>query len=128
MWIYNRGEIYIKRSHEEILLYQMILGRIPKYYELIDKNRSFEININNLCFQSNGVLVSEIEKIFYSQFKRDSLYNNIVQALFLGRKTLNEISLKLKVTNSGGLKEYLNNLELAQFIKSEVSFEKKTKL
>ncbi|MEQ1665142.1 MAG: ATP-binding protein, partial [Bdellovibrionales bacterium] len=114
-----------KRSPEEILLYQMIFGRVPKYFENIDPKRSFEVNLNRLCFQSNGIMVNEIDKIFYSQFKKTSIYFKIVRALLNGPKTLQELSLSLLVSSGGGLKEYLTNLELAQYIGSDSSLDKK---
>jgi len=53
-----------KRSKEEILKYLMILGGVPKYLEEIDLNKSFNQNINRLCFENNSYLVNEISKIF----------------------------------------------------------------
>lgn len=114
-----------RRSREEALMYQFIFGRIPKYFEHINPQKSFETNINQLCFQNNGVMVHEIEKIFYSQFKKSSLYIRIVNSLMTGPKTLLQISNYLKISSGGGLKEYLNNLELAQYIGSEASLDKK---
>lgn len=123
----NEATLFLrKRSLHESLLYQMILGRVPKYLEHVDPRKSFEMNINQICFQSNGIMVNEIDKIFYSQFKKSSLYARIVTCLFSGPKTMNEIAIYLKIKSGGGLKEYLTNLELAQYIGSDVSIDKKS--
>ncbi|MBF0361645.1 MAG: AAA family ATPase [Oligoflexia bacterium] len=112
------------RSLKEALLYQLIIGGIPKYYEWIDRKKSLEWNINQISFMRDGVLLKDFEKTFYKQFKKSTLYPKIVEVLFQGPKTLQEISKKLKVTSGGGLKSYLENLALARIIREEVSIGK----
>lgn len=115
----------LKRSPEEALLYQLILGGVPKYLELIDVRRSFDQNINRLLFVANGVLLNELERIFYSQFKDHQIYTKIVKLLSQGPMSLDEISKKLKIPSGGGLKSYLDNLILADFAQDQVPFGKK---
>ncbi len=111
-----------KRSKEEILLYLMILGGIPKYLEEIDLNKSFKQNINSLCFDPAGFLFNEADKIFYNQFKETKNYIRIVKLLKNQAYTFNEISQKLDIVSGGGLKLYLSNLEKAEIIKSYISY------
>jgi hypothetical protein len=112
------------RSDIESLTYQLIIGRIPKYYEWINRKKSLEWNINNLCFTSNGLLVKDFEKTFYKQFKGGSHYHKIIDVLAAGPLTFKEISDKAQLPTGGGLKSYLNNLEMADVIRSQSSIDK----
>jgi uncharacterized protein len=58
-----------KRSKDEVLRYTLLFGGIPKYLNEINPNKSFDQNINQLCFIQNCLFANEYEKIFYSQFK-----------------------------------------------------------
>lgn len=115
-----------KRSREEILQYALILGGVPKYLQEIDCRYSFEQNINKMFFTQNGIMVKEYEKIFYSQFKEHSTYEQIINYLKDGPRSLKEIALKLKIPSGGGIKSYLDNLERALFITSYVPFDRQT--
>lgn len=112
------------RSYEEALNYYLVLGGIPKYWDEIVKNRSFEQNINRLFFSSQGFLFNDYERIFYSQFKEHRTYERIVQALENGPLSMEDIGKKLNISSGGTLKFYLENLELAGFIQSYTPFNK----
>lgn len=114
-----------KRSLEEVLLYLMIFGGIPKYLEEIDLNASFSQNINRLCFDPSGYLFQEFKKIFYSQFRETQTYLKIVRRLKEKMSSLEELSKSLKTSSGGGLKHYIVNLEEAEIIKSFIPFGKK---
>lgn len=114
-----------KRGTSEILQYLMTFGGVPKYMELIDLNKSFAKNINELCFDSSGIMQSEFEKAFYSQFKSHQTYLRIIRKLKDRILSLNEISQTLKMPSGGGLQRYLEHLEEADFIKSHVPFGQK---
>lgn len=58
-----------RRSKEEILKYLLIFGNVPKYLEEINPGRSFNQNMNRLAFSSQALMVHEVDKIFYSQFR-----------------------------------------------------------
>jgi len=83
-----------KRSKEEILTFLMVFGGVPRYLEEINLNRSFNQNINSLCFSKNGLMVDEIKKIFYSQFKEAETYLKIVTVLKGRLLTFKEVSEK----------------------------------
>ncbi len=113
-----------KRSKEEILKYQLIFGGVPKYLEEINLNRSFNQNVNALCFSSNSFMVKEIEKIFYSQFRIAEGYLKVVNLLKNSLLPLKEIASKLGKKSGGSLKGALEHLENAEIIKSYISFDK----
>lgn len=112
------------RSRHEVLKYLMVLGSIPKYLEDINTARSFELNMNQMCFTSHGSLVSEIDKIFFSQFKDHKTYLDICYFLSEGPQSLQQISNHLNIPSGGGLKSYLTNLEQSCFIREQVPFDK----
>jgi len=116
-----------KRSKEEVLKYLLVLGGVPKYLEEIDLNKSFNQNINSICFSSNSFMINEMQKIFYSQFKEGTTYIRIVNLLKKSLLTQSEISKKLNQKSGGSLKDYLINLENAEIIKGYSSFDKKWK-
>ncbi len=112
------------RNSQEILRYMLVLGGVPKYFEILDKRKSLEVNFNNLMFQSSGFFVNEFEKIFYSQFKEHRTYKAIVVKLNKQNLSLDQISRAINYASGGSLKSYLDNLELTGFIKSYTSIGK----
>lgn len=116
-----------KRSSEEILKYLLVFGGVPKYLEEIQLDKSFNQNINRLCFRKNSLMLNEINRIFYSQFRETKTYLSIVKLLENGIYSISEISRKLAIASGGGLKDYLKNLELAEIIRSYVPFDKSVK-
>ncbi|MCP5048442.1 MAG: hypothetical protein GY940_14830 [bacterium] len=113
-----------KRSNEEILKYLLLFGGVPKYLEEIQLDTSFNRNVNRLCFRKNALMLNEINRIFYSQFKETKTYLRIVKLLETGVYSMSEISRKLGIASGGGLKDYLRNLELAEIIRSYVPYDK----
>lgn len=105
-----------KKSKQEILKYLMVFGGVPKYLELIDLKKSFNQNINDLCFSPEAYMLEEASKVFYSQFKETDIYLSIVELLKDKIYSFSEISTKLKLASGGGLKRYLRNLENANII------------
>ncbi|VAX36724.1 archaeal ATPase, fused to C-terminal DUF234 domain [hydrothermal vent metagenome] len=114
-----------KRSKEEILKYLLVFGGIPRYLEEIDLNKSFNQNINHLCFRNNALMLREVERIFYSQFRETKTYLDIVRLLLKGIYTMEEISHTVGIASGGGLKQYLDNLEMAEIIRSYIPYNKK---
>jgi len=113
-----------KRSREETLNYQLVFGGVPKYLEQINLNQSFNQNMNTLCFLPHGIMLKEVERIFYSQFREPRTYLKIINLLKSGIFSLSDISSKTKIASGGGLKQYLKNLERTEMIRSFVPFDR----
>ncbi len=113
-----------RRSKEEVLRYQLVFGGVPKYLEEINLDRSFNQNMNTLCFSADSAMLKEIEKIFYSQFRLPENYIRIINLLKDSLLSLNEIALKLGKTSGGSLREALSHLENAEIISSFIPFDK----
>lgn len=115
--------LLVGRGDLEVLKYLMIFGSVPKYLEEIDQSRSFEENLNSLCFKKNCFFINELDKVFYSQFREAQTYKKIIEALDTGNLSLAEIADKVKFSSGGGLKSYLSNLEQSGFIRVYTSIQ-----
>ncbi|MBW1802318.1 MAG: AAA family ATPase [Deltaproteobacteria bacterium] len=118
------ADLLRKRSREEVLNYQLVFGGVPKYLEQINPDLSFNQNMNKMCFSPHGVMLNEVERIFYSQFREPRTYGKIISLLKKGLLSTGEISSKTKIPSGGGLKQYLDNLERADMIRSFVPFDR----
>ncbi|MEA1968729.1 MAG: hypothetical protein U9N77_11000, partial [Thermodesulfobacteriota bacterium] len=69
-------------------------------------------------------MLNEVEKIFYSQFRKAENYIRIVNLLQNRLLSLNDIAKKLGKKSGGSLKDSLRLLEDAEIIKSYISFDR----
>ena len=113
-----------RRGNEEILKYLLVFGGVPKYFEEINMNKSFNQNLNRLCFAKNALMLHEIDRMFYSQFREAGTYLRIVRLLKEGLFTLKEIGEKLRISSGGSLRTYLQNLENANMVRQYIPFNK----
>ncbi|MCP4146624.1 MAG: AAA family ATPase [bacterium] len=113
-----------KRSKEEVLKYLLVMGGVPRYLEEIDLNRSFNQNINTLCFSPTGLMLNEIHKIFYSQFKEAETYRRIVSALKGRLLTFKELCEKTGKPSGGTMKNALDLLVNAELVSFYISMDK----
>lgn len=114
-----------KRSIEEVLKYLLVFGAVPKYLELIDVHKSFNENMNSLCFSKNGTMLNEADKIFYSQFRKPDTYFKIIKLLANNLCTGKEVSEIAEIKSGGGLTGYIYNLINADLVIPYIPFDKK---
>jgi uncharacterized protein len=112
------------KSLDEVLRFLLIFGGVPKYLEEIEMGKSFEQNLERLFFNENALFLEEFDKIFNVHFKEPRNYLNIVKALQKRTLNLDQIARHLKMKSSGGVKAYVENLELAEFVRSAYSYKK----
>jgi hypothetical protein len=109
-----------KLNREQILQLYMVTGGIPHYLKAIKKSYSITQNINALCFQKNGLLFDEFDKLFYSLYEFPELYINIIRAI--GKKanglSRDDLIVSTKSSDGGYLNLMLKSLEEAGFISS----------
>lgn len=106
------------RSDFEVLKFLMIFGGIPKYLEQLDPKKSLFTNINELCFQKNCFFFNEFKTLFKEQFKVINSYEKIVRFLSKKSSSKEELATLLKQKGGGGLTQYIENLEQADFIRN----------
>src|SRR5580658_2124123 len=118
--IFWRGK---KVAASEKLKVLSVTGGVPKYLEEVDPSQTAEQNIERLCFRPGGILFNEFGQIFHDIFsRRAETYRDIVATLIEGAKSVSEISHALKQKRGGSLNAAIEDLELAGFLRKEVSF------
>lgn len=97
----------------------MILGGIPYYLHLLDKNRSLAQNIDRLFFSESALLADEFDNLYNSLFSKSEEYVRIVEALSKKKSgfTRDEIVKGSKLSNGGGLTRKLVALEQCGFVR-----------
>jgi hypothetical protein len=120
----KRGFVF---SSSQIAECYMVLGGIPYYLNLLQKNLSLAQNIDNLFFSSNAELRDEYSFLFRSLFDDSQAYKRVVELLATKRKgmTRKEIKDALKLSDGGSLTRVLNDLCRCDFVSKYYSFEKK---
>ncbi len=76
--------------------------------------------IKQLCFEKNGLLVLEFDRIFHDLFNgKGAVYKKIVDSLKEGMKTLAEIRQAIDFSHSGTLSQLMDHLIVAGFVKKQ---------
>ena len=116
-----------KISSYEIFKVLAITGGIPFYLEQIFPEYSAEENIKRLCFQPEGVLFNEFDRIFNDLFsKKSALYRKIVARLAAGPATMTQIYETLIRKATGVCAEYMDDLSQAGFVHRDYTWSLKT--
>ncbi|MBR5635207.1 MAG: ATP-binding protein [Prevotella sp.] len=130
----NECELYAKQlrlgmNRRQLLEGYMVLGGIPYYWSLLEKEKSLALNIDDLFFSRNGDLKHEFEDLYASLFHRPEKYIAIIETL--GKKRVgmsrSEIARESKIPPNGKLGTMLEDLENCGFIRKYTSIGKKTK-
>ena len=104
----------------QILELYMILGGIPLYLSMLEKEFSLAQNVDRLFFVENAKLKSEYKFLFTSLFNESSMCKNIVE--LLAKKsvgmTRQEIINALNITSGGKLSEILKDLIDSDFVRT----------
>ena len=107
----------------------MVLGGIPFYWRMLEKELSLAQNIDKIFFAKNGKLSNEFNQLYASLFKSPEQYIDVVTAL--GRKkvgmTREEIMTAIDKPSNGALSKVLDELEYCGFIRKYSGYGKKTK-
>jgi len=130
----NETERFLKAKNIQANRYQivqlyMVLGGIPFYLELLRADQSIPQNIDRLCFDTNGPLKEEFDRIYTSLFFNADSHIAIIRALSTKWKgmTRNEIADHSGLANGGSLTRTLNELEKSAFIMTWSPLQRKKK-
>lgn len=118
LFLQQRG---IKFSSQKLLELYFIVGGVPYYLDQIKKGKSLAQNINAICFQSDGILFDEFDKVFSSLFDEHEAYIELVKIIAVNRHGVSRgrVEQAVKRSSKGGtLTQRLQDLEMAGFIKS----------
>lgn len=126
----NKKEMQWNRY--QIVKAYMAFGGIPYYLDAIEKGKSIDQNIDNLYFNSTGLLFNEYQNLFQSLFVNADKHIEIVNVLAQKNKGLTraEIVKNITISSGGTITKILEELELSDFIRAYNPFgkEKREKL
>jgi hypothetical protein len=127
-------EAYFQEQHivfdrYQLLLLYMTMGGIPHYLDQVEGGKSAIQNIDDICFQPQGLLRTEFDNLYSSLFANPERYESIITALSSTWKGMSrmEIIEHTDITDGGGLTMMLQELEQSGFISSYIPFGKKKK-
>ncbi len=104
-------------SNYEIFKILGVIGGVPWYLEHIQSHQTSDDNIKNLCYQKEGILFNEFNRIFHDLFERRSeIYLPIVEELANGALEFGELCKSLNFAKSGTLSNYLEDLIESGFV------------
>ncbi len=108
----------IRLNRRQILELYAVLGGVPLYWSFVRKGRSAQQNIDELCFQSDGPLVNEFNRLYASLFEDAKPYTDLVRTIAKHRYGIGQAELitKAKLPNGGNSIRKLQQLEEAGFI------------
>ncbi|MBO4653409.1 MAG: ATP-binding protein [Lachnospiraceae bacterium] len=114
-------------SRYDIAECYMIMGGIPYYLRLLDRELSLNENIDNMFFRKRAELWDEFDQLFDTLFSKEEQYAKLVEALSRKRKglTRTEIINTTRIAVNGRLTKMLDNLSNAGFIRVNQMFGKK---
>ena len=122
-------EIYLKEhqitlNRRQILDLYTVLGGVPLYWSYVRKGRSAHQCIDELCFQSDGPLVHEFERLFGSLFEDPKPYTDLIRIIAKHRYGVGQAELieTSKLPDGGGTVKRLHQLEEAGFITGLVPY------
>jgi len=99
----------------------MAIGGVPFYLDGVESGLSARQNISNLCFQKNGLLVGEFDRLFKSLFKNHKAYIELIQIISEHHHGIDRTGIlaKAKLSREGGtFTDRLEDLEKSGFIVS----------
>ena len=97
-----------------------VLGGIPWYLKQIIPGQTVDNLIKQLCFEKDGLLVLEFDRIFHDLFNRKGVaYKKILDSLKDGTKTLADVRKITDFPHSGTLSSLMEHLIIAGFVQKQ---------
>ena len=124
---FNEKQIAFDRY--QLLLLYLTMGGIPHYLDQVQSGKSAVQNIDDMCFQPQGILRTEFDNLYSSLFLNPEKYEAVIMALSSAWKGLSRTAIiaHTKIIDGSGLTHMLSELEQSGFISSYIPFGKKKK-
>ncbi len=101
-----------------------ITGGVPKYLVEMNPKMTAEQNIKKLCFNPEGYLFNDFQKIFNDIFdRRATNYKKILNAINLKKLSPKDLALKLNEAQNGDFSDYIKDLEDADFLERQYTWD-----
>jgi len=109
----------INWSRYDITQCYMIMGGIPFYLKLLDRNLTLNENIDEIFFKKRGELWDEFDQLYRTLFSNSDKYIRIIEILSTKRKgcTWGEIARRASMPANGVLTKMLTNLVESGFVR-----------
>lgn len=109
----------VELNRYKILEVYMVMGGIPFYLDMLEKNIPLEASIDNLFFKQGGPLRTEFTFLFRSLFQESRIHKRVVEALAEKQKgmTRQELMGAIGYQEGGALTTVLENLQKCDFIR-----------
>ncbi|MCR5280031.1 MAG: AAA family ATPase [Lachnospiraceae bacterium] len=119
----------IRWSRYDITECYMVMGGIPYYLSLLDKEMSYLQNIDYLFFRKKAELWDEFDHLYNTLFLQGDTYISVVCELSKTKNglTREEISKKTKLALNGVLSKIIKNLVDSGFVRENRFWGKKKK-
>jgi hypothetical protein len=123
------GDRRVTLTDRQIVELYMCLGGIPHYLDGVRRGLSVSQAVDELCFQKDGALVQEFDRLYASLFDDAAIYGGVVRALSRRRGGLSrdELLAAVSLESGGGATVILENLEEGGFITSSIPFGRKSR-
>lgn len=111
----------IKLTQDQLLQITMYCGGVPYYLSYIKKRYSVAKMIDEMCFDDQGVLYDEFDKLFASLFDDAAIYKELIRIIAQKREGIARADIEKQtvlLSKGGTLTERLKDLEDAAFIQS----------
>lgn len=117
----------LNMSRKDIAEAYMMMGGVPYYWSLLDRQYSLAQNTDMLFFSNDGKLKNEFNDLYASLFENAEPYMAIVETLGKKKKGMTRLELEkaLDEKSSGTFSKRLEDLEMSGFIRSYVCLGKK---
>ena len=114
----------IELSPLELVELYMCVGGVPFYLEWVKSKLSVSQNIQNMCFEENGILYKEYESLLEALFDSSKNHRQILSELSKNRQGLDyaRIAKETKIGKTGSLSRALKELEASGFIRRFTPF------
>lgn len=118
-----------KVDRYQITQLYMVLGGIPFYLDLIDKDYSVVQNVQRIFFEKNALLSDEYEILFQSLFGSSEIHQQIIKALTTKRTglTRKEILKYLDIKDGGGVTRAISELITSDFLRQYQKYGNKSR-
>ncbi len=114
---------------KQVLDLYMVFGGIPHYLKQVEKGKSALQIVNKTCFQKEGLLYDEFDRLFKSLFTQSADCLLLIKTIAQHRYGISRDDLikESKIPSGGTLKKRLQELESAGFIQSYIPYGHKIK-
>lgn len=127
-------EVYLKSRFVFLDRYQIVqlymaMGGIPHYLKTIDPTKTAVQNIEVICFEKQGTLSDEFNRLYPSLFTNADAHITVVRTLAQKKQGMTRLELltKSKLKDGGGLTKIVEELIQSGFVAEYFPFGKQKK-